>query len=135
MGYRSDVQGVYVFPDRDKRAVFWAELQLLAGENEALADEMQELTPRKHGNEYLFYFEQHDVKWYEDYEEVRAHALMRELAEKHGGGWVFGRIGEEHDDIEITSGECEDFQVDEWEYVHTVTSFANDLSTFEEDTL
>jgi hypothetical protein len=46
-----------------------------------------------------------DVKWYEDYEQVKAHTALQELSQswvemenKHIGG-IFMRIGEEMDDV------------------------------------
>ena len=50
-------------------------------------------------------FSAEDVKWYEDYEDVKAHEALQELSKswvenenKHIGG-IFMRIGEEMDDI------------------------------------
>lgn len=58
-------------------------------------------------------FEAHDVKWYDDYEDVDAHNAMITLAEEYINGdkdngefisYTFVRIGEEPDDVETNSG-------------------------------
>jgi hypothetical protein len=57
-----------------------------------------------------------DVKWYEDYEDVKAHTALQDLSKawvdmenKYIGG-IFIRVGEEDDDLETDStGDAENY--------------------------
>mgnify|MGYP003339254950 CR=1 FL=1 len=45
-----------------------------------------------------------DVKWYDSFEDVKAHEDMLELCVECGGSYKFVRIGEEYDDLDEREG-------------------------------
>lgn len=91
MGYRSDVAYTIAFKNKEHRVRFMA---------------VQALDPEIDLKEFnlvddetiLFYHWQ--VKWYDEYEMVKAHRRLLEDAKEQGCAWTFCRVGEEIGDIE-----------------------------------
>jgi hypothetical protein len=73
-------------------------------------------------------FEAHDVKWYEDYPDVKCHHALLDLAEEYAEkyecvSWQFVRVGEEVDDIESKYGGNGDAS----SYVYPVSGISWDM--------
>ena len=98
MGYRSDVAYVIGFKDRRAMSEFIAVVMAVGTDHqrEALKECCIDWA-----NESINYNAE-DVKWYDDYEDVRSHhELMKMAIERdENNGWVFTRIGEDDNDIE-----------------------------------
>ena len=96
MGYRSDVAIAIQFPTPEQRNAFTAVIKLGTDPTELLClDEYTNYDDRT----YTALFT--DVKWYPNYEDVKAHhTLMERAVEDHGASYYFVRVGEETDDIE-----------------------------------
>lgn len=105
MGYRSEVSAVFYAHKQD-----WPTLKLFFDENfpESLANSVREFeTKNKRG----YYFHEEDVKWYDSYPEVIAFDAFVETLTKFMCDeaspmpWMyeFARIGENYEDIEVTS--------------------------------
>ena len=111
MGYRSDVVAAfYATPDKA------AAVKLFVDENfpEELAGNLR---PIKNAHYQGYMFEDHHVKWYDNYPEVMAfHKFVSnflELAEQEEIAWCyeFMRIGEDSEDIEETQSDYADNQL------------------------
>lgn len=115
MGYRSEVAYVIRFKDKEQRETF-INLQRAKADthiNTAL-DELVELEEDK------LAYHAYSVKWYDDYEDVKAHVkLMQDTLElfnqdKDITGYRFIRIGEEYEDVVVTdNGDADEL----WEYL------------------
>jgi hypothetical protein len=96
MGYRSEVAFAIKFPTAEQRDAFTAVIKLAAEPIELGC--LAEYTNYDEQT-YTGYFD--NVKWYPDYDEVKAHHnLMERAVEDHEASYRFVRIGEENDDIE-----------------------------------
>ena len=98
MGYRSDVAYVIGFKDRQVMSEFIA--VVMAVGTDAQREALKECCiDWEHES---INFNEEDVKWYEDYPEVRAHHELMDMACERGedNGWIFTRIGEDDNDIE-----------------------------------
>ena len=67
----------------------------------------------------LFYLE--NVKWYAEYERVKQHQALLELAKAEGCGWEFCRAGEDAGDVEQEGdrGNIKGFEVECPQIMHT----------------
>jgi len=116
MGYRSDVAYVIKFDDIETRDNF---VTLMLAKNEPPIT--QAINECEHGykDDPIITFKQESVKWYRDFEDVKAHhALMRDAVEiygKKGGKYRFISVGEDG------AEECDedDDDGDLWDYVTT----------------
>ena len=115
MGYRSEVAYIIRFENKEMRETFVALQRAKADEhiNEAL-NEIVEVEDDKLG------FHADHLKWYDDYEGVKAHhTLMREAIALYNDkeditGYRFIRLGEESDDnVAEEEGNSDEL----WEYV------------------
>ena len=117
MGYRSDVAYVIKFDDTDTRDNF---VTLMLAKNEPPIT--QAINECEHGykDDPIITFKQESVKWYRDFEDVKAHhALMRDAVEiygKKGGKYRFISVGEDG------AEECDedDDDGDLWDYITTI---------------
>ena len=103
MGYRSEVAYQIVFKDRETTNKFIARIMMLGGYERKALEECQ-IEVLDNGREECFInFYASDVKWYDDYPEVKAHeALFNKAEERDSEGievdGAYCRIGEESDD-------------------------------------
>lgn len=99
MGYRSDVAYAIAFPSEDKRIRFMATAAL---------DPEIELKDFKLIDDTTVLFSYENVKWYDEYDWVKAHIRLLEDAKKQMFGWQFFRVGEEAGDVEQDGddGDC-----------------------------
>jgi hypothetical protein len=99
MGYRSDVAYAIAFPSEDKRIRFMATAAL---------DPEIELKDFKLIDDTTVLLSYDDVKWYDEYDWVKAHKRLLEDAKNQLFGWQFLRVGEEAGDVEQDGddGDC-----------------------------
>ena len=112
MGYRSDVAYVIRFNTTEQRDTF---VQLVKHRNDDWTQAILECE-----TEYvqpIITFETSDVKWYDDYKDVRAHnALMEWAVELYPeAGWRIIELGEDGQEECNQGGECDDL----WDYLYT----------------
>ena len=106
MGYCSDVKYVIDFTSKEAKIGFLAQVRMIGGDLQTAIDETNHDndTPR-------IYFAADSTKWYDSYEDVKAHHKLLEMAEEMPhelfNGYHFVRIGEEVDDIETRYGGVE----------------------------
>jgi hypothetical protein len=116
MGYRSDVAYVIKFDDIETRDNF---VTLMLAKNEPPITQAINECEYGYKDDPIITFNETDLKWYRDFEDVKAHhALMRDAVEiygKKGGRFRFVAIGEDG---------AEDFDEDDdagdlWDYITT----------------
>lgn len=91
MGYRSDVAYAIRFKNKEHRVRFMA--------TQALDPEI-DLEEFKLVDDTSVMFYRQDIKWYLEYDYVKAHERLLEDAKEQGCAWTFCRVGEEIGDIE-----------------------------------
>ena len=89
MGYRSEVAYVIEFKDREHRIRFMATASL---DPDIKLEEFELLDDTS----VMFY--RQDIKWYPEYDYVKAHELLLNTAKEQGCEWEFCRVGEDMDD-------------------------------------
>jgi hypothetical protein len=96
MGYRSDVAYVIKFDDIETRDNF---VTLMLAKNDKHITEAISECECGYTLDPIITFEETDLKWYRDFEDVKAHhALMREAVEiygEKGGRFRFVSVGED----------------------------------------
>ena len=124
MGYRSEVAYVIKFDDIETRNNF---VTLMLAKNDEHITRAVEECEYGYEDDPVITFEAQDVKWYESYDDVKAHhAMMREavaIYKEKGGRYRFIAVGEdgaenfdEHDD-----------EGDLYEYITTVHELRTDF--------
>ena len=124
MGYRSEVAYVIKFDDIETRNNF---VTLMLAKNDEHITRAVEECEYGYEDDPVITFEAQDVKWYESYDDVKAHhAMMREavaIYKEKGGRYRFIAVGEdgaenfdEHDD-----------EGDLYEYITTVHEVRTDF--------
>lgn len=107
MGYRSDVGYVIRFKDIDTMKRFVAVHAINEHTREALEDCKVCIGPSSPCPPEL-HFDANCVKWYESFDDVKAHESLLDFLDdngsEYGAGYKFVRIGEEIDDIEQRYG-------------------------------
>lgn len=124
MGYRSDVKYVLLFKTQDHRNAFHMEAKLIASDVEyglEVVNDDFDFHYDEHDEEYPYQIRVHfnDVKWYESTPWVDMQDKLMKLAcDGYGGAFVFMRLGEQDDDVEVKN-ECaeEDGYVDGSNYI------------------
>jgi hypothetical protein len=126
MGYRSEVAYVINFSTTEKRDEYIN--LVLASANEDLITALKECEvpiPLKEDDwqACCINFYARDVKWYDSYDEVKAHTRLYKWAEElypDDSGWHFIRIGEEMGDIhdETDGNSCGETPEDDF-YTYT----------------
>jgi len=91
MGYRSDVAYCIRFKTKEHRVRFMA-VQFM---NEWIKPEDFSLV-----DDETILFNQSDLKWYDEYNDVKQHSQILIDAKEQGCAWTFCRVGEEIGDIE-----------------------------------
>ena len=111
MGYRSEVAYAVKFKDKEHRIRFMA-VQAL---NPHL--DLTEFSLLDEENIIIFYAT--DRKWYEHYDDVKAHKQLLKDAEKQGCSWEFSRIGEDYEDVKYERHEDDEGNYPEQIEVYT----------------
>lgn len=97
MGYRSDVAIGMSFKDKESLVAFLSYVRL---GNKMPADQLACYTVTDVGEEgVLLHASFRDVKWYDNYPDVKCHHDLLGMAAESGAGTAFIRIGEEYNDI------------------------------------
>ena len=101
MGYRSDVQGI-IYGEEDQVTALLVAARLEGNKHmDVLLEWVKEVKFRAGGYEVSgLYLRWDDVKWYDDYPEVKAWYRLRDKAEERGLAYEFVRLGEELEDME-----------------------------------
>ena len=112
MGYRSDVAYVIRFETAEQRDTF---VELVKHRNDGWTEALIECETNY--EEPIITFEEHDVKWYNSYDEVRAHnALMEWAVELYpNAGFRIIALGE--DGAEEVHQGGKDYNL--WDYLYT----------------
>ena len=113
MGYRSDVAYVIRFETAEQRDTF---VELVKHRNdEHWTNAINECETNY--EEPIITFETSDVKWYDDYKDVRAHnALMEWAVELYPeAGWRIIQLGEDGQEECNQGGDADDL----WDYLYT----------------
>ena len=112
MGYRSDVAYVIRFATEEQRDTF---VQLVKHRNDDWTQAILECETEY--EQPIITFEVHDVKWYSDYKDVRAHnALMEWAVELYpDAGWRIIQLGEDGQEECNQGGDADDL----WDYLYT----------------
>ena len=117
MGYRSDVAYVIKFNDIETRDNF---VTLMLAKNEPQTTQALSECEYGYTDDPIITFNETDLKWYRDFEDVKAHhALMREAVEIYqhkGGRFRFIAVGEDGAE-DFDEDDCEN---DLYEYITTV---------------
>lgn len=125
MGYRSEVAYVIKFDDIETRNNF---ITLMLAKNDEHITRAVEECEYGYEDDPVITFEAQDVKWYESYDDVKAHhALMREAVEIYGEekGGRFRFIGVGEDGAE--QFDEDDSEGDLYEYITTVHELRTDF--------
>ena len=125
MGYRSDVAYVIKFNDIETRDNF---VTLMLAKNDKWITQAIEECEYRYQDDPVITFEAQDVKWYESYDDVKAHhALMREAVEiygeEKGGRFRFIAVGEDG----AEQFDEDDGEGDLYEYITTVHELRTDF--------
>ena len=118
MGYRSEVAYVIKFDDIQTRDNF---ITLMLAKNDEHVTRAVEECEYGYNDDPVITFEAQDVKWYESYDDVKAHHyLMREAVEiygeEKGGRFRFIAVGEDG----AEQFDEDDSEGDLYEYITTV---------------
>jgi hypothetical protein len=127
MGYRSDVAYVIRFATEEQRDTF---VELVKHRNDDWTQAILECE-----TEYvqpIITFETSDVKWYDDYKDVRAHnALMEWAVELYPeAGWRIIQLGEDGQEECNQGGDCDDL----WDYLYTSHSLNTEFPALKSTT-
>jgi len=118
MGYRSEVAYVIKFDDIETRNNF---VTLMLAKNDKHITQAIEECEYGYEDDPVITFEAQDVKWYDSYDDVKAHhAMMREAVhiygEEKGGRFRFIAVGEDGQE----QFDEDDNEGDLYEYITTV---------------
>jgi len=122
MGYRSEVGYVLTFPSKQKRKEFVAVAKLKGGEFETAVSELEDQNSEPGNGLYSgLRFHEHGIKWYPDFEDVKAHHTLMRMCTNDAfrGEYQFIRIGEEDGDIDREEGQHESFEQEFSSRLHT----------------
>ena len=90
MGYRSDVAYCIRFKSKEHRIAFM--------KNQVTKSEIKLNEFRLINDETILFYEE-QTKWYDEYESVKQHEALLELAKEEGCAWECARVGEEYGDM------------------------------------
>jgi len=127
MGYRSDVAYVIRFATEEQRDTF---VELVKHRNDDWTQAILECETEY--EEPIITFEVHDVKWYDDFKDVRAHnALMEWAVELYPeAGWRLIQLGEDGQEECNQGGDCDDL----WDYLYTSHSLNTEFPALKSTT-
>ena len=127
MGYRSDVAYVIRFNTAEQRDTF---VELVKHRNDDWTQAILECE-----TEYvqpIITFEASDVKWYDSFDEVKAHNDIMEWAVElyEGAGWRIIQLGEDGQEEVNQEGECDDL----YDYLYTSHSLNTEFPALKSTT-
>ena len=127
MGYRSDVAYVIRFATEEQRDTF---VELVKHRNDDWTQAILECE-----TEYvqpIITFEASDVKWYDSFDEVKAHNDIMEWAVElyEGAGWRIIQLGEDGQEEVNQEGECDDL----YDYLYTSHSLNTEFPALKSTT-
>jgi len=128
MGYRSDVAYVIRFETAEQRDTF---VELVKHRNdEHWTNAINECETNY--EEPIITFETSDVKWYDSYDDVRAHQAMLDWSTElyTGAGWRIIQLGEDGKE-ECNQGGTDD---DLWDYLYTSHSLNTEFPALKSTT-
>lgn len=121
MGYRSDVLIAYQFKDKAHLVGFLTVCRLLGDRH--IADALKEYSFTMCGDFPVMYGFYEGVKWYDHFEEVKAHHSLLDSAAQHGVPTLFIRIGEDTDDAQYEEhGTENDYVLGDYFNIHRYIS-------------
>jgi hypothetical protein len=105
MGYRSDVTVVFVLPTQEKFEQFKARCELeLADLPDSVGNFWRRDDTFGHYEsreaDFVLIKQWEQIKWYTSFPEVHFIGIAKRICIECKGAWVFGRVGEEDDDLE-----------------------------------
>ena len=127
MGYRSDVAYVIRFETAEQRDTF---VEVVKHRNDDMTQALIECETNY--EQPIITFETSDVKWYDSFDEVRAHhALMEWAVELYtGSGWRIIQLGEDGVEECNQGGDCDDL----WDYLYTSHSLNTEFPALKSTT-
>ena len=127
MGYRSDVAYVIRFNTAEQRDTF---VELAKHRNDDLTQAILECETKYESP--IITFEVTDVKWYDSYDDVKAHHAMMEWAVElyPDAGWRIIQLGEDGQEQCDQGGECDDL----WDYIYTSHSINTEFPAIKSTT-
>jgi len=127
MGYRSDVAYVIRFETAEQRDTF---VELVKHRNDGMSEAIKECETRY--EQPIITFEVEDVKWYSDFDDVKAHnAIMDWAIELYAGaGWRIIELGEDGKEECNQGGEGDDL----WDYLYTSHSLNTEFPALKSTT-
>lgn len=101
MGSRSEVQGLIAFKTASELTTFIAKHRVSS--NALVREALQSMRPVRAGEQgmYGLHFIEHDVYWNDSYPDVEAFFTILNDAVCCGGAYMYVRVGEEYDDVEV----------------------------------
>jgi len=128
MGYRSDVAYVIRFNTVEQRDTF---VELVKHRNETLWTEAIDACETKY-EQPIITFEAEDVKWYDSYDDVRAHHAMLDWAIElyEGAGYRIITLGEDGAEESNQDGDADDL----WDYIYTSHSLNTEFPAIKSTT-
>jgi hypothetical protein len=126
MGYRSDVAYVIRFNTTDERDVF---TELVRHRNDAHWTAAIDACETRY-EKPIITFETSDVKWYESFDDVRAHHAMLAWAVElyEGAGYRIITLGEDGAEESNQDGDADDL----WDYIYTSHSLNTEFPRLKE---
>ena len=135
MGYRSNVAYLILFDDKEVYDQFRVQYKLddaylLCREDERNPS-TSNVTLEFDEENHAIKFNAYDVKWYDDFDDVKCHEALLKLADEYGEkykgvSWAFVRIGEEQGDVETKDGYSESIRSAQ-DYLYPVSSIQFDM--------
>ena len=127
MGYRSDVAYVIRFDNAEQRDTF---VELVKHRNDNLSTAITECETNY--EQPIITFDQSDVKWYESFDDVRAHHAMLDWAVElyKGAGYRIVQVGEDGAEEINEGGESDDL----WDYIYTSHSINTEFPRVKSNT-
>ena len=112
MGYRSDVAYVIRFETAEQRDTF---VELVKHRNDGMSEAIKECETRY--EQPIITFEVEDVKWYSDFDDVKAHHAILDWAIElyKGSGYRLVQVGEDGAEESNQDGDADDI----WDYIYT----------------
>ena len=127
MGYRSDVAYVIRFETAEQRDTF---VELVKHRNDGWTEALIECETNY--EEPIITFEEHDVKWYDSYDEVRAHNALMEWAVELYPNASFRIIALGEDGAEEVHQGGKDYNL--WDYLYTSHSLNTEFPALKSTT-
>ena len=129
MGYRSDVAYVIKFDDIETRDNF---VTLMLAKNDKWITQALDECEYRYADDPIITFEAEDVKWYDSFDEVKAHNDIMEWAVElyEGAGWRIIQLGEDGQEEVNQEGECDDL----YDYLYTSHSLNTEFPALKSTT-